>query len=85
MSFTVEKSNPGTYGFYVADLEGEFQIKPRVIIYAEPQSPRTPPAGPAVIQESTEQIGTAGIVAIVIIGILVIVGIGIAYVWSRQS
>ena len=81
LEFTVMKSDAGTYDFYVGRLHGQFHI----IATAAFVPPPPPPSAPTAIPDTTGQLGTGGIIAIVIIGIIVIGGLVVAFMMTRRT
>ena len=81
VGFTVTKSGPGTYDFYVGRLQGQFHV----IATAAFVPPPPPPGAPTAIPDTTGQLGTGGIIAIVIIGIIVIGGLVVAFMMTRRA
>jgi PKD repeat protein len=77
VSFTVYKSVPGTYNVSVSGAHGQFQI----LSTGDGVAP-TVYIPPTVEAEATGGLGTAGIITIVVIAILLIVGIVVAIRWT---
>ncbi|MFC1933418.1 choice-of-anchor U domain-containing protein, partial [Chloroflexota bacterium] len=86
--FTVVKSQAGMYPFSVNDMHGHFQVLAIVIQSAPESQPPVPPSSPASPTPTTYtygEFGTGGIIAIVIIGLILIVGIIVAFRMTRPA
>jgi len=77
VSFTVWKSTPGTYDVSVAGTHGQFQVMAMPAVISPP-----PPSPPAVVTDTAGGLGTGGIIAIVVIGIMLIAGMIVAIRWT---
>ncbi|MFC2062908.1 CARDB domain-containing protein [Chloroflexota bacterium] len=79
VEFTVTRSTAGTYSFYCGGIPGQFHVmSTETVIHQGPTVAQT------YIYDDTGGLGTGGIIAVVVIGIMVIAGIIVAIVMTRR-
>lgn len=79
VEFSISKSTAGTYNFYCGGIPGQFYV-----ISGDTVIHQGPTAAQTYTYDNTGGLGTGGIIAIVIIGILVIAGIIVVIVMTRR-
>ena len=79
VNFYTYRAAPGAYTVTIENASAQFSVM------SPPQAPPLPPAPPPVFQPVGEGLGTGGIIALVVIGILGLAGIIIAFRLTRRA
>lgn len=79
VNFYTYRAAPGAYTVTIGNASAQFSVM------SPPQAPPLPPAPPPVFQPVGEGLGTGGIIALVVIGILGLAGIIIAFRLTRRA